>query len=472
MSYTRAQNVQIDTWELVGNDGWNWGNLLPYYKKSEGFEVPTEDQISHGADYYLEYHGENGPLKVGWPTLMTNSSMLPILDETFKKLGVPYNRDVNSGNMVGLTSHPDTIDREANIREDAARAYYWPYGDRPNLKIISNTYANKIVWANESDSEAVAIGVEVTSVDGVETIYASQEVILSAGSLKSSVILELSGIGNPDILGKHDIPVTVNNTAVGENLQDQTNNGLSYAGKGLWLGLPTFSLLPSANQLYGQNVSAVASLINSSLADYAMTVSNRSNGAVQADNLLIAFEIQYDLIFKSQVPYAEVVFVPIGKSFSSEYWPLLPFSRGSIHINSADASQPAAINPNYFMFGQDLDAQVDVARYIRNAFKIAPLSDIVGEEFSPGVDAVPEGALSSAWKDWVLSKCEYSWYCFGTLGWVLISFQIDQISTRWALRACFLGKRVVLSALSSWFTARRMSGLLMLLSCHFNFVGT
>lgn len=407
MSYTRAQNVQIDTWELVGNKGWSWDSLLPYYQKSEGFQVPTEDQISHGADYYLGYHGENGPLKVGWPTFMTNSSVLRVLDETFKQLGVSYNRDVNGGNMVGLTSHPDTLDREANVRHDAARAYYWPYQDRPNLKIISNTHANKIIWANESQSEAVAIGVEVTSVDGVEIIYASKEVILSAGSLKSPVLLELSGIGNPNILREHDILVKVNISTVGENLQDQTNNGLSYEGRDFWMGLPTFSLLPSASQLYGNNVSAVASFVNSSLSDYARAVSNFSNGAVQEGNLLTAFQIQYDLIFKSQVPYAEIVFVPIGKSFSSEYWPLLPFSRGSVHIKSADASQPAAINPNYFMFGKDLDAQVDVARYIRNAFIIAPLSDLVGDEFAPGLDLVPENASYSAWKDWVESKCKY-----------------------------------------------------------------
>lgn len=400
--------MQVDTWELLGNKDWNWDSLLPFYQKSEGFQVPTEDQVSHGADYYLKYHGESGPLKVGWPTSMTNSSVLPVLDTTFKQLGVDYNRDVNGGNMVGLTSHPDTLDREANVRHDAARAYYWPYEDRPNLKIISNTHANKIIWANESHSEAVAVGVEVTSVDGVETIYASKEVILSAGSLKSPVLLELSGIGSPDILHDHDIPIKVNLSTVGENLQDQTNNGLSYEGKASWTGLPTFSALLSAHQLYGENITAVASSVNSSLADYAKAVSDFSNGAVQEANLLTAFQIQYDLIFKSQVPYAEIVFVPIGKSFSSEYWPLLPFSRGSIHIKSADATQPPAINPNYFMFRQDLDTQVDVARYIRNAFSIAPLSDLVGYEFAPGLDSVPENASYSEWKDWVQSKCKFS----------------------------------------------------------------
>lgn len=408
MSYTRAQRVQLDTWEAIGNTGWNWESLFPYYKKSEGFQVPTEQQIRHGADYYIDYHGEDGPLKVGWANFMTNSSVLPTLDETFTQLGVSYNRDVNGGNMVGLTSHPDTIDRKANVRHDAARAYYWPYQHRSNLKVISNTSTNRIIWANGSDDEAVAVGVEVTSSEGVETIYASKEVILSAGSLKTPGILELSGIGNPSILQGYNISVKVNNTAVGENLQDQTNNGLSYKGKEFWLGQPTFSLLPSAKQIYGTNFSTVASLVNSSLADYANTVSNRSNGAVQEANLLTAFQIQYDLIFKSQVPYAEIVFLPIAKSFSTEYWPLLPFSRGSVHVKSADASQPPAINPNYFMFGQDLEAQADVARYIRNAFKVDPLSGLVGDEVAPGLDSIPEDALSSAWKDWILSKCRYS----------------------------------------------------------------
>ena len=269
MTYTRAQSVQIDAWESVGNGGWNWNNLLPYYKKSEDFQVPTLDQIDHGADYFIRYHGENGPVKVGWPKLMTNSSMLPVLDETLSEVGVPYDRDVNDGTMVGLTSHPNTIDRDANIRHDAARAYYWPYEDRSNLKIISNTQANKIIWAEGSQSEAIAIGVEITGDNGTEVIHASKEVILSAGSLKSPLLLELSGIGNPNILKKFDIPVKVNISTVGENLQDQTNNGLSYDGREFWLGSPTFSVLPSVEHIYGDNVSSVASAVNSSLSDYA-----------------------------------------------------------------------------------------------------------------------------------------------------------------------------------------------------------
>lgn len=406
MSYTRAQSVQIDAWEAVGNKGWNWESLLPYYKKSEGFQVPTPDQVSNGADYYISYHGEHGPLKVGWPTEITSNNVLPVLDETFMQLGVDYNRDVNSGNMVGLTTHPDTIDREANVREDAARAYFFPYENRSNLHIITNTYANKIIWANNFHSEAVAIGVEVTGMGGVDTIYASKEVILSGGALKSPILLELSGIGNPDILHKHNISVKVNIPTVGENLQDQTNNGLSYEGVDFWLGLPTFSALPSAAQLYGNKSSTVASHVNSSLASYAKAVANYSNGAVHESNVLSAFHLQYDLIFKSQVPYAEIVFLPIADTFSTEYWPLLPFSRGSVHISSADPSTPAAITPNYFMFDHDLTAQIDVARYIRKAFGTAPLSDLVLDEDAPGLTFLPDDASDSDWADWVKSSCE------------------------------------------------------------------
>jgi choline dehydrogenase-like flavoprotein len=329
-----------------------------------------------------------------------------VLDETFQQLGVSYNRDINGGSMVGLTVHPDTIDRVRNVRHDAARAYYWPYENRSNLKIISNTYANKIIWDNTSDTEAVAVGVEVTGVDGVETIYAAKEVILSAGSLKSPVILELSGIGNPDVLTKHEIPLKVNLSSVGENLQDQTNNGLSYEGKEFWLGLPTFSVLPSAEDIYGDDYSAVSSAVNSTLADYAKNVSVFSNGAVQEANVLAALQLQYDLVFKSHVPFAEIVLLPIGHSFSAEYWPLLPFSRGSIHVKSSDAAQLPSINPNYFMFEQDLKSQVDVARYIRKAFKVAPLADFVGEDYAPGVEHVPENASQSIWESWIMSKCE------------------------------------------------------------------
>ncbi|KAL3468121.1 GMC oxidoreductase [Aspergillus heterothallicus] len=392
MSYTRAVDVQIDNWGVVENKGWSWKSLIPYYKK----ERPLE----------------------GWmPTAMTNGSVFKTLNETMEQLGIHYNTDANGGQMVGFTVNPDTIDRERNVREDAARAYYWPYESRSNLKVISNTQANRIIWSNTTHGDcddAVAIGVEVTGPYGSEIIYASNEVILSAGSLRSPALLEISGVGNPAILRKHNISIKVNLTSVGENLQDQTNNAMAWESNDLLSGLATFSALPSIAQLYGADAASLASLVNTSLPAYAKAVSRASNGAVTEANLLDAFKLQFDLTFKSHIPYAEIVFAPSGSSFAVEYWPLLPFSRGSVHIRSANASEPPTINPNYFMFGQDASAQADVAKHIRRALETAPLSGIVGDEVSPGLDTLPANATEASWNKWVVANYRPKYHPVGT----------------------------------------------------------
>jgi choline dehydrogenase-like flavoprotein len=104
---------------------------------------------------------------------------------------------------------------------------YWPFVNRTNLVLYSNTLANKIVWkesANATSDCAVASGVEVTTANGtIAIIYARNEVILSAGAVRSSALLELSGVGNPSILQPLGIEVVVELPAVGENLQDQVS---------------------------------------------------------------------------------------------------------------------------------------------------------------------------------------------------------------------------------------------------------
>lgn len=100
--------------------------------------------------------------------------------------------------MRGFNIYPSTLDVDLNVREDAARAYYFPYDDRKNLHLLENTTANRLFWKNGSAEEAIADGVEITSADGkVTRVHAKKEVIISAGALRSPLILELSGVGNP-----------------------------------------------------------------------------------------------------------------------------------------------------------------------------------------------------------------------------------------------------------------------------------
>lgn len=198
MSYTRAEDVQIDKWAELGNRDWSWEALFPFYIKSENLTRPTKHDLQAGATYNESVHGFEGPLHVSFNHYMEGNVTGP-LNETFDNLGVPWSEDVNGGKMRGFSVFPETIDHEKDVREDAARAYYWPYKDRPNLTMMSSTRANRILWKKESEvdgSDAVADGVEVNTSDGTSTVMARREVVLSAGSLRTPTVLELSGVGN------------------------------------------------------------------------------------------------------------------------------------------------------------------------------------------------------------------------------------------------------------------------------------
>ena len=198
MTYIRAEKAQIDAWELVGNDGWNWNDLYQYYKKSEHFDNATGNQIDvDGASFIGEYHDFKGPLHVGYPVELSNSSFHRTANATVQALGIPFNPDVNGGHVRGFTLWQSTFDRIANVRADSAREYYLPVRDRPNLHIFPSTTAARVTW-NSTQIPVVANGVEIISANNKSTVIgARKEVIVSAGSLRSPAFLELSGIGNP-----------------------------------------------------------------------------------------------------------------------------------------------------------------------------------------------------------------------------------------------------------------------------------
>lgn len=198
MTYTRVEDAQIDAWEKVGNAGWTWDALFPYYKKSEQFVPPNAEQAAGGAAYNPDYHGFAGHLTVGWPNDINNWAYLSAFNSTLETLNVPYNKDVNGGKMRGLNVFPETVNPVENVREDAARAYYYGIENRTNLDVFLFTFADRIVWGDSAAGAPLAKGVEVTASNGTSyTIYARKEVILSAGSYRTPMLLEYSGVGDP-----------------------------------------------------------------------------------------------------------------------------------------------------------------------------------------------------------------------------------------------------------------------------------
>jgi choline dehydrogenase-like flavoprotein len=200
MAYLRAQAAQINAWEHLGNDGWNWESLLPYYKQSEHFQIPTEEQCLAGAAYDISVHGTTGPLKTGWNNGLLSENVTSLINATYTSLGLPYIEEANGGSMRGFTRYPATVDQALNIREDAGRAYYLPIKNRTNLDLYTNSFVQRMTWDEASiNSTPRANGVQFTDASGKQIILsAKKEVILSAGSLRSPLILEHSGIGNPE----------------------------------------------------------------------------------------------------------------------------------------------------------------------------------------------------------------------------------------------------------------------------------
>lgn len=195
--YIRGNKADYDAWEQLGNPGWNWDTLLPYFLRSEKFAVPTNAQREAGMSYEPCYHGEEGPVTTGYIYTVENGSFYHSARETSEKLGFSLNRDMNGGNNRGFGAYPKTLDREANVRESAARAYYEPIDRRPNLRVMHGT-VKRIVFGNITHGELVATGLEYTDEKGdLQTVTSKREVILSTGTYVSLLILEASGIGNP-----------------------------------------------------------------------------------------------------------------------------------------------------------------------------------------------------------------------------------------------------------------------------------
>ncbi|KAL1311384.1 hypothetical protein AAFC00_001552 [Neodothiora populina] len=416
MTYLRAETAQIDAWEKLGNHGWNWTTLLEYYKKSEYFQTPSAAQRVAGASGDPRVHGFTGPLTVGWAETMMNGSIVHEINSTYQALGLDYNPEPNNGTLRGINIFPKTLDNEQNVREDAGRAYYYPVSKRPNLDIYLNAFAERMTWEAESHTEKpFANGVTFTTGGQQKTILANREIILSAGALRSPLILEQSGVGNPAILKKAGVPVKVANRFVGENLQDQTTSDMAFGSKSNYTGNAGFAGYFTAAQLFGNNSAAIEASVVNNINSYAARVANATGNVIDVNVTASLFKIQSDLIFQNHLPVSEILVTPTSTgTFSIEYWGLLPFSRGNIHITSSNASAGAAIDPNYFMLEYDTAQQVYSSKMARTLANTAPLSNNINGESEPGLDVVGENASDADWAKWVKSAYRSNFHYIST----------------------------------------------------------
>lgn len=435
MTYLRGDAAVFDSWEELGNQGWNWESLFPYFKKSEQYIAPSEDQMLTGASYEPDSHGSEGSVHVGYPANLQSNNYSDAVQETWKKLSVDHSPDLNSGIGRGFNIGPQTLDPELNRRWDSARAYYIPVEDRPNLKILKGT-VKRITWAEEKHGgsckwgcDVVADGVEYLTEDGKSHIVkAGKEVVVSAGSFRSPLVLEGSGIGSPRygsdpnpsrtrreavanirahvrILERLGIEAEVDLPGVGENLQEQPSHTATYQGLPYGIASAYHAFL-TARDLFGDDFLAAEESTRTSIPKWAqLAVEASKNGDLNVTAVAHLLTLQHNLLFKEDIPLAEILQVGVEgiELKGSQTWMLFAFSRGSVHLGSVEDINAPLFDPRVFLADFDFETCTAAARLARRFWMTEPMNGFVTGIAPPLDEELPEDATDEQWKAFIMS---------------------------------------------------------------------
>ncbi|KAG6900568.1 hypothetical protein C0993_008722 [Termitomyces sp. T159_Od127] len=227
LGWTLPPAVDVDVFERLGNHGWNWNEFHRYSRKIERFHPPSKEVSDLFPHSYGHDRGSSGPLQTTVPPHAHTIDAM--LRETFLNMGITALRDPYQGEVNGIWIPSSTIDPKTWTRSTSMTAYLVPVQDRPNLTVLTKALVCRILFAQKRNiGDLVATGVEFIHQNTKYIISADREVILSAGTIKNPQILELSGIGNSNILSGIGVETKIELPGVGENLQDHIFVPVSY----------------------------------------------------------------------------------------------------------------------------------------------------------------------------------------------------------------------------------------------------
>ena len=357
MGYVRGHPGDYDGWRQMGNAGWSWDSVLPYFKKSESNQ--------RGGS---ETRGGDGEMRVTDPTFKHPASDAFI--ESAVKAGIEPIDDFNGGSHEGVSFLQYTI-RDGK-RESTAAAFIKPIRERANLTIEVDAQADRILFDGK---RAVGLAYRVA---GQPREVKAREVILSAGVINSPQLLMLSGVGPAAQLREHGIDVVHDLPGVGENLQDHFY--VHHRCK--------------VDRAFSINQYINGWRIAPHVLQYALTRTGLLTlGASQACAFVRSgFHVDRPDLQMNFRPYS-MVFTPSGKMMSEAHpgvttsvCHLRPHSRGQVRLKSADPRAAPAIFANYIAAEEDRNAMISGLRWIRKIFAQKPISDHIVEETAPGVN--------------------------------------------------------------------------------------
>ncbi|KAM6493412.1 hypothetical protein JOM56_011546 [Amanita muscaria] len=432
--WARPPKAEYDAWEQLGNHGWNWNSMYDAMKKSEKLNQPSpSDTALYGYSAVPSSHGNSGPIDVSFPPF------IPLQHQKFiaasAELGQYFNPDPYSGNNTGAFWSLSSQTSHA-IRVTSEFGYFDPVLSRKNLIVFSGGLVTKLELSQ--GPLITATGVNVRFPDGsvqLARLAHDGDVIMSAGTFRTPQLLELSGIGNKDVLKKFNIDVKLNLLGVGENYEDHTITLLTYRLKPGFLSFDALSynstLLAEQQQLYKDGkgfftfadsplvMAPIDYFLNASEIETAKEIlSTKPDGLSQQSFNIIKSQIFHGvpqveyLLFNSFSAGSSSLKMPNTSYVSIAITHLHPLSRGSIHINSTSIDDHPLINPNVLESDWDKWVLAKATAYARRFFETQSMREIFeSEEVFPGFAAVQ---TQKQWEDYVTNNINCGYHSVGT----------------------------------------------------------
>ncbi|UFH55332.1 GMC family oxidoreductase [Spirosoma sp. KNUC1025] len=351
MAYVRGNARDYDDWAALGNAGWGFEDVLPYFIRSERNE--QYEQLNP------KYHGSNGPLNVTYATRF-QTPLAEAFVESCKQTGITQNNDYNGPEQEGVGMFQFTM--KDGRRHSAASAFLKPALNRPNLKVITHAYTTQILLQHDR-----AIGVEfITGKNLTQRAMVRKEVILSAGAFQSPQLLMLSGIGPADALRAVGIKVRKELPGVGQNLQDHVFTGISslssQRGSSANFYLKPFNQLKAFAQYF---INRTGPLTIGPIEAVAFMKTDRAS----TDRIDMQFHfVPGHFGNDDQTDVYNLATYPHTDGYTILPTLLKPKSRGYIGLRSSNPLDAPVIQPNYF--AEETDRHVLISG-LRKAIEVS-----------------------------------------------------------------------------------------------------
>lgn len=380
MLYVRGNPLDYNTWAQFGNRSWSYESVLPYFKKSEHFEG--------GGD---ETRGRGGPLNVAH--MLERHELLDAVIDAATAEGYPKNPDYNNGKQEGFGYYQVT--QKAGRRWSTARAFLDPARTRSNLRVETDAFTTRILLEGKR-----AVGVTYTQHGQTHEVRCGREVILAAGAVKSPHLLELSGIGQPELLQSYGIAPVHELRGVGENYRDHFAPRMNWRGK-----LPVTLNEQTRGLNFVREIMKYFVLHRGILTYTAGIV----YGFVKTRPELEEPDVQYHFAHASYATAATRI-LDTEPGMTMTTYQCRPESKGSIHLKSADPMADPAIRPNFL--AEELDRQTVVAgmKIARKIMENAAMDKYRAFEMNPG----PKVQTDAEWLEFARNNGQTTYHVMGT----------------------------------------------------------